>query len=75
MSSLHSVLPVASFAVPARMTAIEGDPVAVCVQMLATPATSVLGQDVVVGVSTIDGTGKHVFIGRGGFRGFCGTPL
>ena len=57
MSSLLPFLLVASFAVPARKTAVEGDPFVICVQMSSTPATSVLGQDVAVHVSTLDGTG------------------
>lgn len=48
---------VASFAVPARATAVEGEPFIICVQMSSTPAASVLGQEVIVQLSTLAGTG------------------
>jgi hypothetical protein len=49
--------PVASFAIPVRITAAEGEPLAICIHMSTTPVTSVLGHDVVMGLSTFNGTG------------------
>jgi hypothetical protein len=50
-----------SFAVvPAMVTVVEGGtPLSVCVQMTTTPAEATLGKEVVVTLSTVDGTGMY----------------
>lgn len=50
-------LPVASFALSTMATVIEGEPLKMCAQMESAGAT--LGKEVVVTVSTVNGTGKN----------------
>ena len=47
----------ASFEVPATATVVEGGTAMVCARMVATPAEAVLSKEVVVTLSSMDGSG------------------
>lgn len=56
-----------SFAIPATATLVEGGSVQICVEMNSTTsAAAILGKDVIVTLSTVDGTGmkKHIVVCR-----------
>ena len=56
---MHFCFVVASFSVPVRATVAEGDALTLCAQMNAIPARSILGHDVVVTLSTLNGKGMY----------------
>ena len=56
-------LPVASFAMPANASIIEGDKaVIVCTSLEVTPVTATLGKDVMVTISTVEESGNQVIL-------------
>jgi hypothetical protein len=48
------------FSIPALATATEGDPMlSVCVTMTTTPAQGIIAKEVILSLSTVDGTGMQ----------------
>lgn len=59
INSSLSLCSAASFTVNTTVTVVEGDTEMICARMMAIPAEALLDREVLLSLSTRDGTGGH----------------